>query len=90
MAIDNWLRAQMASRQMTQRMLAKRSGIEHSTISRLVRGRRGASHETVAALYGVFLEECPKCGGSSPNTPWAVTRIPEPARQARDEQRPSS
>jgi DNA-binding XRE family transcriptional regulator len=61
LAIDNWLRARMSARRMTQRMLGARSGVEHSTISRLLKGEREPSHETVVALYAVLEGECPTC-----------------------------
>ncbi len=34
-----WLRSRMQARRMSQRRLAARSGVDHSTISRLLRGR---------------------------------------------------
>jgi hypothetical protein len=61
MSIQMWLRSRMAARNMTQRMLGMRSGVEHSTISRILRDERQPSHETVAALYAVLEGECPTC-----------------------------
>jgi transcriptional regulator with XRE-family HTH domain len=45
-----WLRQQLKARQLTQRQLAQRSGVDHSTISRLIRERRSPKLETVALL----------------------------------------
>ena len=61
MAIDGWLRSQMAAKKISQRALGMRSGVDHSTISRLLRGDQQPSHETVRALYGVLEGECPTC-----------------------------
>ena len=35
---DGWLRERMQARRMSQRQLARRAGIHHSTVSRLLRG----------------------------------------------------
>jgi transcriptional regulator with XRE-family HTH domain len=45
-----WLRQQLKARQLTQRQLAQRSGVDHSTISRLVREKGSPTLETVALL----------------------------------------
>src|SRR5258708_26761509 len=37
-AFNEWLRAQLKAKKMSQRQLAQQSGVDHSTISRLVRG----------------------------------------------------
>ena len=39
-AFNEWLRAQLKAKKMSQRQLAQQSGVDHSTISRLVRGDR--------------------------------------------------
>jgi transcriptional regulator with XRE-family HTH domain len=49
-----WLRASMAERGMTTRGLAMRSGIDHTTISRLMRGDRDPKLATVVALLRVL------------------------------------
>lgn len=49
-AFSAWLRAQLRAQKMSQRQLAQRSGIDHSTISRLVRGDRMPSLGTAFAL----------------------------------------
>jgi transcriptional regulator with XRE-family HTH domain len=61
MTIVDWLRSRMAARKMTQRMLGMRSGVGHSTISRILRHERQPSYETVVALYAVLEGECPVC-----------------------------
>lgn len=45
-----WLRAQLKARRLTQRQLARKSGVDHSTISRLVRGDRVPSWSTADRL----------------------------------------
>ena len=42
-AFNEWLRAQLKAKKMSQRQLAQQSGVDHSTISRLVRGDRTPS-----------------------------------------------
>jgi transcriptional regulator with XRE-family HTH domain len=49
-AFSEWLRAQLRAKKMSQRQLAQQSGIDHSTISRLVRGDRMPSLGTALAL----------------------------------------
>jgi DNA-binding XRE family transcriptional regulator len=49
-----WLRDSMAERGMTTRGLAMRTGINHSTISRLMRGDRDPSLATAIALLRVL------------------------------------
>ena len=38
-SFNTWLRTQLRVRRLSQRQLARYAGVEHSTISRLVRGR---------------------------------------------------
>jgi len=47
---DEWLRTQLRVRRMSQRQLAHLSGVDHSTISRLVLGLRAPSLATVTKL----------------------------------------
>ena len=47
---DEWLRSQLKARKMSQRQLALRSGVDHSSISRLVRGDRVPSLRTAMKL----------------------------------------
>ena len=49
-----WLRHAMAERGITNRMLGLRSGVDHSTISRLLKGSREPSLRTALALLGVL------------------------------------
>jgi transcriptional regulator with XRE-family HTH domain len=46
----HWLQVQLRARKLTQRQLAHRSGVDHSTISRLLRGDRMPSLRTVTML----------------------------------------
>jgi transcriptional regulator with XRE-family HTH domain len=56
MALENgrgfneWLRAQLKAKKMSQRQLAQQSGVDHSTISRLIRGDRMPSLGTATKL----------------------------------------
>jgi len=54
----DWLRLQLKVRQMSQRQLAQRAGLDNSTISRLIRGKRFPKLQTasriVAGLNGGF------------------------------------
>jgi transcriptional regulator with XRE-family HTH domain len=45
-----WLAKQLRIKKITQRQLAERSGVDHSTISRLMRGSRVPSLGTVESL----------------------------------------
>lgn len=47
---NQWLRAQLKARKLTQRQLAQKSGVDHSTISRLMRGDRVPSLHTATLL----------------------------------------
>ncbi len=47
---DEWLRTELKVRKMSQRQLAHQSGVDHSTISRLVLGLRAPSLTTVTKL----------------------------------------
>src|SRR5712692_10189340 len=49
-AFAEWLRAELKGRKMSQRQLAHHSGVDHSTISRLVRGGRMPSLGTATKL----------------------------------------
>src|SRR6187397_3592130 len=45
-----WLRGQLKEKKMSQRQLALQSGVDHSTISRLIRGDRTPSLGTATKL----------------------------------------
>ncbi len=47
---NEWLRAQLKAKRMSQRQLAQQAGVDHSTISRLVRGDRTPSLGTATKL----------------------------------------
>ncbi len=47
---NEWLRAQLKAKKMSQRQLAQASDVDHSTISRLVRGDRTPSLGTATKL----------------------------------------
>jgi len=49
-AFNEWLRAQLKAKKMSQRQLAHQSGVDHSTISRLIRGDRMPSLGTATKL----------------------------------------
>ena len=49
-AFNEWLRTQLKAKKMSQRQLAQQSGVDHSTISRLVRGDRTPSLGTATKL----------------------------------------
>jgi len=49
-AFNEWLRAQLKVKKMSQRQLAQQSGADHSTISRLIRGDRMPSLGTATKL----------------------------------------
>ena len=49
-AFNEWLRAQLKVKKMSQRQLAQQSGVDHSTISRLIRGDRTPSLGTATKL----------------------------------------
>jgi transcriptional regulator with XRE-family HTH domain len=48
------VRAGLEERRISQRQLAHRSGVHHSTISRLLQGSRRPSHQTAARLTTVL------------------------------------
>jgi DNA-binding XRE family transcriptional regulator len=50
----DWLAERMAERQLTQRMVALRAGVDHATVSRLLRERRQPSLPTALALLRVL------------------------------------
>jgi len=57
-----WLARNLRSHRMTQRQLADRAGVDHSTISRLLRGHRMPSLQTALLL-----------AGGVGSTPWPAT-----------------
>jgi transcriptional regulator with XRE-family HTH domain len=53
-SIRDWLAREMLRRQLSQRALAERSGVDHSTISRILSSERGPAWATVARLAGAL------------------------------------
>ena len=49
-----WLQTQLRARRMSQRLLADRSGVDHSTISRLMRSERVPSLRTATKLARIL------------------------------------
>ena len=47
---NEWLRSQLRVKKMSQRQLAMQAGVDHSTISRLLRGDRTPSLDTATKL----------------------------------------
>src|SRR5678816_3310340 len=70
-AFNEWLRAQLKAKKMSQRQLAQQSGVDHSTISRLIRELRddadtpqylglvasGSSNPTARVEYALRADE---------------------------------
>ena len=52
-----WLQESMTQRGMSQRMLALRAGVSHSSVSRLLSGDRSPSLPTALALLRVLANE---------------------------------
>ena len=63
LAFNEWLKIRIKARKMTQRQLAQQSGVDHSTISRLVRGERVPSLATASKLASALR----RSGGGSDN-----------------------
>ena len=61
-AFNEWLRSQLKAKKMSQRQLAQQSGVDHSTISRLIRGERTPSLGTATKL-GPWPARDPRRGG---------------------------
>ena len=53
----DWLGVQLRSRGMSIRLLAQRSGVNASTISRIIRGERRPSLQTAIRLASVFRDD---------------------------------
>jgi transcriptional regulator with XRE-family HTH domain len=52
-----WMRTRLKSRALSQRQLAARTGVHHSTISRLLRGERQASLRTVLLIQAALAHD---------------------------------
>ncbi len=53
MSYGEWLRVQLEQRQISQRAVAVRAGIDHSTVSRILRTARNPSLRTIGRLANV-------------------------------------
>ncbi|MDQ3492917.1 MAG: helix-turn-helix transcriptional regulator [Chloroflexota bacterium] len=49
-SFNEWLRTELKARRMSQRLLAERSGVNHSTVSRIVNGERVPRLDTATKL----------------------------------------
>lgn len=49
-AAGPWLRIELRRRRISQRLLAQRAGVDHSTIARIISGNRSPSLDTLAKL----------------------------------------
>jgi transcriptional regulator with XRE-family HTH domain len=72
-----WLRMEMAARRISQRQLAQRCGVDHSTISRLLLGQRLPTLETAMKLARV-LPELRLGPDGSPYARGLSTGVPSP------------
>src|SRR3954451_825219 len=73
-AFNEWLRTQLKVKKMSQRQLAQQSGVDHSTISRLVRGDRTPSLGTATKMARGLHElrdahDFPASFGTTPTLP---------------------
>jgi transcriptional regulator with XRE-family HTH domain len=74
-----WLREAMASRRLSARVVGMRTGINHSTITRLLQGGREPTLSTVVALLRLFgsdpWDEPANNGDEAPNWPTNMSRL---------------
>lgn len=63
-----WLENEMRARRISQRMLGQRSGVNHSTISRLLRGSRMPNVETMVALAAALGAQLPSYLAPAPTS----------------------
>jgi transcriptional regulator with XRE-family HTH domain len=76
-----WLKTQLAATGMSRRQLAQKSGVDHSTISRLVLGQRMPTLETATKLAGALpelrqgLESLPTLRGVAARDAHATSRV---------------
>jgi transcriptional regulator with XRE-family HTH domain len=75
-----WLRTQLAVRRISQRYVAQRSGVDHATISRLVRGQRTPTLATAVKLARVLSDlghgsDGPGPDGSPSGSPDPIARV---------------
>lgn len=63
-----WLEKEMRARRISQRMLGQRSGVNHSTISRLLRSSRMPTTETMVALAAALGAQLPSYLAPTPTS----------------------
>jgi len=63
-SIGAWLKGQLEARRWSQRALAERSGVDHSTISRLIHHDRNPSLDTVRKLAAALGVTAPTDGNA--------------------------
>ncbi len=73
-----WLEERMEQRGMSQRMLALRAGVSHSSVSRLLSGDRSPSLPTALALLRVLAAEPAATHLASQGKPARSTARPPP------------
>ena len=89
-AFNDWLRTQLKAKKMSQRQLAQQSGVDHSTISRLIRGDRmpslGHGHQACprspGAPRGRRHDAVPGPGRDRQHQPHGASRVRPPCRRA--------
>jgi len=64
-SFNSWLRGQLKEKKMSQRQLALQSGVDHSTISRLIKGDRMPSLGTATRLARGLREILDEADGPS-------------------------
>jgi transcriptional regulator with XRE-family HTH domain len=77
-AFNDWLRGELRTRRISQRVLALRSGVNHSTISRIVRLDRVPSMGTATKLARA-LGESGSAAGAPRNLPQVAVGAAHPA-----------
>jgi len=83
---SGWLRDAMAERRITQRALAMRTGIDHSSISRLLARDRIPSLNTAIAIFKVLSPGSWRAGQVSyaPSAPPMAELVDQPAHADRE------
>ena len=80
----SWLQFHMRERRLTQRMIAARAGLDHSTISRLLSGDRAPTWATVELLASALGVDPPMRRETSPVTRVVNAITSDPALGAPD------
>jgi transcriptional regulator with XRE-family HTH domain len=77
-AVSDWLRTHLKARRMSQRQLAEKSGVDHSSISRLLAGGRTPSLRTATQLAKALGVAEPSIDDPDPAAVRAATRPLDP------------